>query len=159
MGYGIEITAPNVSATSASTSQLIMSSKYPFIKLDTQSSKSFQTIFLYFNNDPPEPSGVGTQTTIVYSFAHGLTYTPRVWAEFITIAQPALTHFNQTYFQDLGVIAAQTIDDLVTMYITADSTNVYIKVDKSNFGGGSPNSLAASSFQISIYQFIDDFNS
>lgn len=153
---GIKISSPNVDARDASNNELLLSSKYPYLKLDTQSTTSFQTVTLLFNNDPPEPGGTGTKTTTVYSFAHNLGYTPRVWALFQTVITPTGAAFHQDYFQDAGIIDQQTVNDQAALYITSDSTNISIKVDKSNFGGGSPNNLIGSSFKFTIFTFIDD---
>ncbi len=154
--FGIAISSPNVNVGSASNSQLLLTSKYPFVKLDTQKPISFQTIFLFFNNDPPEPVGAGTVNTTVYSFAHGYTYVPRVWGLFQTVAKPPLTVFNQDYFQDTGIIAQQTIDDQVTMFVGANATNINIIVSKFNDGAGNANLLAGASFNITIFTFVDD---
>jgi len=155
--YGINISAPNINVNTANNSQLLLTSKYPFDKLDTQTNTSFQTIFLLFNTDTPEPD-TGTTNTTVYSFAHGYIYVPKVWALFQTVANAPLTNFYQAYFQDTGIIATKTVHDQATMFIAADSTNVNIVVSKYNDGSGSSNLIKGASFNITIFTFVDDFN-
>lgn len=158
MGYGIAISTPNVNVNGAKTNQLLLSSKYPFIKLDTQSSISFQTINLSIYQDPPEPVLPATDTiTNVYKFEHGLKYTPKIWSLFQVVVPPT-THFYQPYFQEGGVIAAQTAYDGASMYYTADAQYVYIWIDKFNDGTGSPNNLIGTVIKITLFTFVDDFS-
>jgi len=160
MGYGISISSAGTNVSTAKTSQLLLSSKYPFIKLDTQSSLAFQTINLIFFNDPPEPVGPSWNDTIttVYQFAHGLSYTPKIWALYKVVTPPLGATFYQKYFQESGLIGAHTADDSVSMYYTVDSQNVYFKVDKQNDGLGSANPLQGTVIQISVLVFVDDFS-
>jgi hypothetical protein len=153
----IKVSTPGVDVNKAKTNQLLLSSQYPFAKLDTQKAISFQTIYLFFNNDPPEPSAGNTTTTTVYSFAHGYNYTPQVWGLFYVVSGAPLTNFYQTYFQDYGIIAAQNPISMAYMYVTADATNVYVKVDK-YYDGSNPNNLASSSYKITIFTFVDDLS-
>lgn len=156
---GIKISTPGIDSRKANKSQLLMSSSSPFLKLDTQSQTSFQTVLLLFNNDPPEPVYPTIYSlTVVYKFAHGFKYTPRVWSLFQVVTPPIGTHFTQSYFQDVGVIGAHTADDEVEMYISADSTYVYINVNKFNDGLGDPNNLIGTLIKFTIFTFVDDLS-
>lgn len=154
----MKISTPGVNVANASTSQLILNSNYPFIKLDTQSTTSFLTINLVLLKDTPEPTAPATDAiTTVYQFAHGLNYAPKIWALFQVTIPPVGTHFYQPYFQEAGVIGGTTVDDLVTMFYSADNQNIYIKVDKYNDGVGSANNIIGATFKITLLTFIDDF--
>jgi hypothetical protein len=155
--FGIIITQPGVSVTGAKNSQITMNTSNPFIKLDTQNPKAFQTINLIITTDPPEPVGPATDTyTTVYQFAHGYKYVPSLETLFnVTTAPPGST-FTQTYFQDWGQIGAHTFLDGVFLYAIADATNVYFIVDKYNAGGGSANLLTGTNITITVHVFLDD---
>src|SRR5574337_828212 len=113
-------------ASSAQDANLLVNSKYPFIKLDTDSSVSFQTIVFTFNTDPPEPVLPSTsQDTTVYSFPHGYNYKPSFWALIQTLAPIPATHFYQAYFQSSGVVSAYTSSDSASFTVTADNQNIY----------------------------------
>jgi len=159
MGFGLKISVPGVEVNNAKNNQLVLNSKYPFIKLDTQSTVAFQTINLVFFKDTPEPVGpswLDTYTT-VYQFKHGLNYTPKVWALFQVVTPPVGTHFYQAYFHEAGVIGAHTVDDEVSMYYTVDNQNVNIVVDKFNDGLGNANNLIGTVMKITMFVFVDDF--
>lgn len=154
--FGIKISTPNTDVNSSDASQLLMSSSYPFLKIDTQSDVAYQTLLLLFSNDPPAAAFGTTQTTGVYSFAHGYKYVPKVWALFTTVVQATSPETPQQYFLDNGLIAQQLPgQDATYMYIGADSTNVYIYVAKSDFGGGNSNLIGAS-YKITTFTFVDD---
>lgn len=101
---GMKMSLPGVDVRTANKGQLSLSSGSPMLKLDTQSKTSFVTVLLLFNNDPPE----GVTGTVVYTQAHGLTYTPRVWSLFQVQTPPIGAAFYQAYFQDSGEIGSHT---------------------------------------------------
>lgn len=155
--FGIIITQPGVSVVNAKTSQISMNTSNPFIKLDTQNPKAFQTINLIITTDPPEPPGAGGDTyTVVYQFAHGYKYVPSLETLFNVTSNPPGSTFTQTYFQDWGQIGAHTIFDGVFLYAIADATNVYFIVDKYNAGGGSANLLTGTNITITVHVFVED---
>lgn len=154
--FGIKISAPGVSVHDATASQILLNTSNPFIMLDTQNPKAFQKINLIITTDPPEPSGAGNTYTTVAQFAHGYKYTPSVETLFYVTSPPPGTTFCQTYFQDWGQIAAQTILDGVFLYTLADAANVYFIVNKYNAGGGSANLLTGTNITIGVHVFVQD---
>jgi hypothetical protein len=154
--FGILISQPGTSVSNAKPSQILMNTSNPFIMLDTQNKEAFQQISLIITTNPPEPSGAGNTYTVVGSFAHGYTYTPSIETLFFVTTPPPGTTFTQTYFQDWGQIAAQTIADAVYLYAFADKTNVYFIVNKYNAGGGSANLLTGTNVSIGVHVFAND---
>jgi hypothetical protein len=155
--FGIIISAPGTSVTNAKTSQLVMDTSNPFIKIDTQNPVGFQTINMLITTDPPEPpSGGGVTYTTIYKFKHGYNYIPSVEALFYVQSPPPGTHFYQVYFQDSGTIAAQTADDGAFLYVIADATYVYFIVSKFNDGYGSANLLSGTNILITTHVFVQD---
>lgn len=156
--YGLKISLPGVNAHTAGTSQSTNIGQYPQLKLDTQNPMAFQNILLLIISDPPEPVSPATDAfTTVYQFAHGYKYVPSVETLFY-VKNPPSTNFYQEYFQDMGIIAAQSVGSFVTLYASTDATNVYFIIDKfDNFQfGAAPNLLTGTTIQISCHVFLDD---
>jgi len=154
--YGILITAPGSDTSSATGGQVLMNTSNPFFKMDTQVPTSFQSIVLLITTDPPEPVyPVMNRYTTVASFPHGYNYVPAIEALFtVTSAAPA-TNLYQQYFQDTGLVAAQTVDDGATLYCAANATNIYFIIQKFNDGIGSANLLTGLALQISLHVFVE----
>lgn len=160
MSYGIIVSSAGTSTQNPLVQNTLLSGKYPLLKLDTQNSKAFQTISLNIVTDTTEPSSPSWDNTyqVVYQFAHGYTYTPQVWALF-QVKNPTLdATFYMPYFVDIGIIGSRTSEDSVAMYVSADSTNIYITVMKQNDGLGDANDLVGTSVNISVFTFVDDFS-
>lgn len=145
---GIKISSANTSVNSASGPDLLMSTKYPFEKLDVTKSVSFQTINLTFLNNPPDPS-VGNQTnTLFYSFAHGYSYIPKIWTLIYDVTADAYAQGGY-YYTNVD------ISNYAFIYVTVDTTNVNFYVLKNN-GDGHPPNLAGRQFQFRCYVFVDN---
>lgn len=147
--YGIFITAPGTDVVNAPVNKVVMNTSNPFIKIDTQNPKGFQTILLLITTDPPE----GVYTT-VYSFAHGYTYIPSLETLFYISNPPPATLAYQIYFQDSGFLAVQSfVTNYTLIYAVADAINVYVIVDKSH---STANLLTGTNIQITTHVFVED---
>lgn len=157
--FGIAISVPGVSVVNAKPSQLLLSSSNPFLKIDTQNPIGFQTFTLIINTDPPEPPSSGGSTyTTIYKFKHGYTYIPAVEMLCYVESPPPGTSAGavMTYFMDWGQIGAHTYLDGVYFYAIADTTYVYLIIQKYNGGGGSTNLLTGTNLQVTVHTFVDD---
>lgn len=155
--FGIIITQPGTAVTNAPTSKVSLNTSNPFIKLDTQNPKAFQSLLLLITTDPPEPVGPATNTyTIVYQFPHGYKYVPSVETLYFVTSPPPATLFIQNYFLDGGQIAGQTVNDGAFLYTITDQTNVYFIINKFKTVGGSSNLLTGTSVAITPHVFVDD---
>jgi len=155
--FGIIITQPGTAVANAPTSKVSLNTSNPFIKLDTQNPKAFQSYLLIITTDPPEPVGPATNTyTTVASFAHGYKYVPSVETLFNLTSPPPGTTFMQTYFQDGGQIGGHTVNDGAFLYTLTDQTNVYFIVNKFKTAGGSSNLLTGTNVTITVHVFVDD---
>lgn len=157
--YGIVITAPGTDVSGAPTSQVVMDTSKPFLKIDTQTATGFQTLTLLITTNPPEPVNPATDTyTVVYKFAHGYKYVPSVETLFNIISPPPGAVFSQTYFQDSGIIGAHTASDAASLYVVTDATYVYFIIDKFNdqSGIGQANLLTGTTINITTHVFVDD---
>lgn len=79
MTFAVSTTGRDVQV--ASGPEQLLNMKYPFTKLDTTKTVSFQTLSILFNNDPPQPSALSYTSTLIYSFPHPYTYVPSVWMQ------------------------------------------------------------------------------
>jgi hypothetical protein len=154
--YGILITAPGSDVVGSPVTKEILNTSKPFIKIDTQNRVAFQTLTLLITTNPPEPTlPAFHRYTTLYQFPHGYKYVPSIESLFYVSTPPPSTFVTQTYFQDMGQIAGQTIADGAFLYAVADATNVYIICDKYNAGGGSANLLTGTNVQITIHVFVE----
>jgi hypothetical protein len=161
--YGIRVSEQSESANNASDAKLFMTTKYPFAKLDTQKTESFQTINLTFLNDPPEPAGTpGNENldTLVYSFTHGYSYVPMIWTLGYVLVAPAASSYTDRYFQDSALLASNGGFDGATFYTTFDASKVYFYVRKykDNAFGGLANNLLATQLQLRTFVFVEELD-
>lgn len=166
----LQISQNNVDVSQATDKQLVFNDKYPFHKLDKTKTVSFQNIRLFFNREPPNPSGagadVGPLSTLVYSFPHGYAYTPASWffiqnlATNNTLQRPAYQQ-EGGYGSFYGGIVLETDAAFFTaaiLRITVDATNVNVYIDKyynNATAFGLPN-IASFTLLIRAYVFVED---
>jgi hypothetical protein len=154
--FGIIITQPGTAVANAPTSKVSLNTSNPFIKLDTQNPKAFQSYLLLITTDPPEPIGPATNTyTTVAFFAHGYKYVPSLETLFNVTTPPPGTLFMQNYYLDGGQIAGQTTNDGAFLYAITDQTNVYFIVNKFKGPGGLSNLLTGTNIAITVHVFVD----
>ncbi len=81
MSGPITIVKSGYDVQSATGTNILLNSDYPFTKLDTQNIVSFQTISLLFNREPTQPPGTAPYyaNTLIYQFPHGYNYVPSPW--------------------------------------------------------------------------------
>lgn len=156
----ISVVNTTVNATTGvSVNHVILTTRYPFHKLDSTKTESFQVITLFFATEPPDPvqpvaPNVTTNKTLVYHFPHGYTYTPSSW--FLV----SLDGFKTT----IGAEGAQIISgsfgtSSAYINIEVDSTNVNFYITKNwsaLIGLSSPPHVIGFSISIRAYIFVED---
>ncbi len=157
--YGVKVSAEDQDVYSAIGQEILLTTRYPFAKLDTTKDESFKNTLLTFITNPTEPSGVGDTelTTTVYSFPHGYDYIPSAW-HLVQITNPAGgTAFDQDYFQDSGIVASHTAFDGAIFESEVDATTVYYKITKyyDSGLGGSTNDITGLQLKIRSYIFVE----
>lgn len=158
--FGIIISQPGIAVSNATNSQISLNSRLPFIKLDTQNPKAFQTILLLITTDPPAPVSPATENwTTVYSFAHGYKYIPSLETLFYIPTTPADSTFTQTYFQDSGRLSSKSSQNYAEIYAVANATNVYFIVHRYNITTDPVNLLTGTNVQITVHVFLEDIGS
>lgn len=134
------------------------STRYPFSKIDSTNSNSFQIINIVFLADTPNPDGVSnlTNSTLVYQFAHGYKYVSSSWF---------LVSING-FVSALGTEGVRLVTALSPLFGTAyfvatvDSTNVNFYINKTweqSTGFPAPSVLGIT-LSIRSYVFINDLS-
>jgi hypothetical protein len=163
MDYGIKISDTETDVNKAELDQLLLSSRYPFAKLDTSNEVSFRNIQLRMNQDTPNPAGTSPNTvtdTVVYQFAHGYDYTPAYWSLIQVLAPPTSVVFYQDIFQDDGVIGQTSPFSVSSLSVQVDEDNVYVIVSKylDTGLGGSAMSLIGTVLRIRLFVFVENID-
>lgn len=146
--YGIKTSKKGADATSANNLDIIMTTQYPFAKIDPTKAASFQVTTVTLLRDPP----ANTATTI-YSFAHGYTYTPEMWGLW-NVTWGTLSLMPGKVQNGYGTIFSSTGAPASTIAYSIDATNVNLILTFGTFGGG--DSLIGSVFTLTSYVFADD---
>lgn len=159
--FGIKVSFPDTDAAEAEQAQLLLSSRYPFAKLDTQKEISFKNYLFRFVSNPPDPVGTSPnfyRETQVYSTEHGYDYIPAVWALVSVVTPVTGAVFYQDYFQDGGVISAKTAFDDTEFYVRATNENVTFHVNKylDTVSGGIANNLIGCTLRVRLFVFAED---
>ena len=151
----ISVSSPNVSLSTATASQIIFTTKYPFAKLDTTNLNSFTVLTILLTKDVANPASVNnTATTLIYSYAHGYTYVPSTW--FLM----SIDGFKTVSGQENGFIYGANSSagvSSVTLTIVVDAVNVNFYANK--FWGGvnpSPPNITGTVITIRSYVFVED---
>lgn len=151
--YGIAISSKNADVDKLQ--DVIYTTKYVTAKLDTNNPVSFSNVRIQFNTDPPEPVAPAIyRETKVFSTPHGYNYIPSNWS-LVAVEVPPATGVYQSYYQEDGLVSAQTATDGAYFSVGMDSTNVNFYVRKYN-DAGSPNSLVGVALKVRIYVFAED---
>lgn len=158
--FGIKVSQNNTDVSTATDAQTILTSKFPLAKLDRTKTVSFQNIRIFFATEPPAPA-VGTTTTtttLLYSFPHGYSYTPSIWAFCQAVGVTGQFSGSITYFQDRGLVGGFEAAGSSNAYITTgvDATNCYIYISKFTGLVGPQIFVAGSALNIRFYVFVED---
>lgn len=158
----ISVSSGNISLPNATGTQVTFNTRYPFHKLDSTNNNSFQVITILLGVEPPNPTAPTTTATysetLVYSFAHGYTYTPSTWF-LISLDGFATTIGPEgNAFLVQGQIPGSTN---AILNIRVDSTNVYFYVTKTwGYVFGTPDPVApnvvGTTLSIRSYVFVED---
>ena len=157
----ISVTSNGVDIKNASTKDILLSSQYPLMKLDQANQNSFQNVSLFFNNEPPDPAPSNSNSTLVYKFSHGYSYTPSVWAFCEAVGVTIHGTFQTTYFNDSGLIGGSNTGvnvSYTTITTGVDSTYYYVYVNKFINSTGTTAHIAGATLNFRFYVFADDLS-
>lgn len=152
----LSVSQTGVDVRTATGDELIFSSQYPFAKLDKTNTVSFQNFTILFNKEPPNPSGSGSKTTLLYQFAHGYKYVPSTWF-LMQHVDGGYTSANPIYQQEGGVITQTNPATYAIFTMNVDTQNCYFYITK--FSDGTHNVTVQGIFlNIRVYVFAGDLS-
>lgn len=144
-GFGINVSSKGVDVTGARGEDLLLSTEYPFHKLDTLKPISFQNINITFAHEPPYPPNPGNplggptlayKITNITSFAHGYSYIPAIWCmgllNWEAPDQTKWPSYQNGNYIELGFVGGSNGGHTYAyLWIHADKRKIYIDCVKS----------------------------
>lgn len=158
MSQLITVSANGVDVKNAKGSDVLFSTAFPFAKLDTTNTVSFQIISIFFNNDPPSPAfGNAPIKTQVYQFKHGYTYVPSTW---FLLQFDSASRQTPGYQYENGIIQVSSVADnanYAEFDVSIDQTNVTFYITKNTINNIDPLSeIFGYTLNIRSYVFVED---
>jgi len=151
--YGIRTSKKGEDATSSDFNDILMSTRYPFAKIDQTIENSFRTTTVTFLNNT-----VNGVKTLIHSFRHGYTYKPQVWGLW-NIAWGPGSLVPGSVFNVYGTVSSSTGIPSATIWYEWDETFVYMYAIWSDPFGFTPLSLVGTVATLTTYIFADDLTS
>ena len=154
--YGVKV-SQNDTSVNDTTKALLMSTKYPFMKLDTTNEAAAKDITLIFNNDPPNPgSGEAPITTKVYSYLHGYDYIPAFWVIGFNQVPPIAAGTSDYFYCDFGLIADNGVPG--SAYFSAETTKTHMNFYVTKYFFSEAINMIGAVLRIRSYIFVDSLN-
>jgi hypothetical protein len=148
--YGIKVSHKDKSVLSDDHSDILMSTQFPFAKIDPTMTDTFRTTSLIFLNNPPSNT-----KTEVYRFAHGYSYKPMVWGLWKINWGPNVLTTPNTEQNGYGYIINTTAFPSSYLSYEVDSTHVILYAYRGEFAP-SLSSLIGTTATLTTYIFVDD---
>lgn len=157
----ISASSPGNSLVNATGTAVTFNTRYPFEKLDSTSSVSFQIINLFFNHEPPNPNpssgNSGTTNTLVYSFPHGYSYIPATW--FLISTNNFTTALGSEGVWLIGnATGAGGSNAQINVTVDATNVNFYIAKFYTNDGISQLPNVIGTFLNIRAYVFVNDLS-
>lgn len=149
--YGIKTSKKGVNAITATGADIIMSTKYPFAKIDPTQLETFRTTTVTFLTDTPD--NVKTQ---IASFAHGYTYRPQLWGLWNVTWGPSIAITPSQQQNGYGYLINTSSLPAAILSYEWDTTTVYLYLSKGAIPPGTPSSAIGTTATLTTYIFVDD---
>lgn len=150
--YGMRTSKVGVDAGIATGSDLIMSTRYPFAKIDQTKQDTFRTTTVTFLNDTPD-----NVKTLVASFTHGYTYKPQLWGLWNITWGPGIIGTPGLIQNGYGSITNSSGFPSSTLTYDWDATNVYLYLQKGSVVFA-PSVAIGTIATLTTYIFVDDLS-
>lgn len=144
--YGFKTSKNGVNAIAATGSDVIMTTRYPFTKIDQTKIDTFRTTTVSFLTNTA--NGVDT---IVASFDHGYKYKPQVWGLWNVTWSPSLGGHNQNGY---GYITNTSGFPSTSLWYEVNETTIDLHIRK--FDGFFGTSTIGTTATLTTYVFVDD---
>lgn len=145
--YGIKVSKKDASVLTATGSDVIMTTHFPFSKIDQTKLDTFRTTTVRFLSDVAD----NTKVQIAY-FAHGYDYRPQIWGLWNVTWSASLTGEEQNGY---GALTNTSGIPATTVWYEWDEVNVYLYINK----GATvltPTSAIGTTASLTTYIFVDD---
>lgn len=146
--YGIKSGKRGVSITEATGADILMSTKYPFAKIDQTKSDTFRTTTVTLLSDTTD----NTQVEIA-SFEHGYDYRPQVWGLWNVTWGPSITGTPNLEQNGYGALTNTSGIPASTIHYEWDTTSIYLYLTKGSSGSSDATGTVAT---LTTYVFADD---
>ena len=148
--YGFKVSEKGKNAITAEGTDIIMSTRYPFAKIDPTKTESFRTTTVTFLSNAPDNT-----KTLIASFAHGYTYKPQLWGLWDVTWGPSILGTPGERQNGYGSLANSGSAFAAVLSYEWDATNVYLYIYKGSFTPGDSNTIGTSA-TLTTYIFVDD---
>lgn len=148
--YGIKTSKKGVNAISAAEMDTIMSTRYPFAKIDPTQTDTFRTTTVTFLRDVPDDT-----KTEVASFLHGYDYRPQIWGLWNVTWGPSIAGTPGLEQNGYGAITNTSGLPTATFSYEWDETTVRLYLLKGTTFL-SPSSAIGTTATLTTYIFVDD---
>lgn len=149
--YGIKTSKKEVDAITATGADIIMSTRFPFAKIDPTKVDSFRTTAVTFLNDVPD--NVKTQ---IASFEHGYTYRPQIWGLWNVTWGAGIAGTPNEEQNGYGYLVNGSGAPTSSLSYEWDSTTVYLYLDKGAIPPIFPSNAIGTIATLTTYIFVDD---
>lgn len=148
--YGIKTSVKGVSAITAAGADVLMTTKYPFAKIDPTQLDSFRTTTVTFLRDTPDDV-----KTLIHSFPHGYTYKPQLWGLWNVTWGAGIAGTPNTTQNGYGSLTNSPGSPASTLSYDWDETTVYLYLLKGT-NVFTPSNAIGTIAALTTYVFVDD---
>lgn len=148
----ISVSSPGVSLIGAASKDITFSTRFPFAKLDSTNTNSFQIVTIFLTKEPPNPTIGNSNSTLIAFIPHGYTYTPSTW---FLVSTDNFTTVKGSEGVWLVGDAAGINSATAQLNITVDDTNINFYIAKSYLTTAPP-SVIGLFLGIRCYVFVED---
>ena len=149
--YGMKTSKKGENAITATGSDIIMTTRHPFAKIDPTKLDTFRTTTVTFITDIPD-----NVKTEVARFQHGYSYRPQAWGLWNATWGPDIPGTGGAERNGYGVLFNSTSPNGVTISYGWDETNVYLYMYKGVVAPSPTYSVVGTIMTLSSYIFVDD---
>lgn len=149
--YGVKTSQVGASVLDATGVDILMTTKFPFAKIDPTHTDSFRSTTITFLNNTADDT-----ITSVYSFPHGYDYKPQVWGYWSSIVWGAGIGVGSEVWSGYGWVWSTTGVPIAELGYDVDETNVNVYAYWSDPFGMNPLDFTGTVATLTTYIFADD---
>lgn len=148
--YGIRTSKEGADAITATGADLIMTTRFPFAKIDPTEIDTFRTTTVTFLRDVPDDT-----KTLITSFPHGYTYKPQLWGLWNVTWGAGIAGTGGQEQNGYGVLTNSSGSPSSTLSYEWDEASVYLYLLKGT-NVFTPSNAVGTVATLTTYVFVDD---